>query len=82
MIAAAIHFHDLDDPAKDANLDVVAKEPSLYDAVLIGFATREQGLVVATGNPKRIVTLGDAVAQSARWRHGPKVRALSSCSRH
>ena len=28
VIAAAIHFHDLDDPEKDANLDIVRREAS------------------------------------------------------
>jgi putative molybdopterin biosynthesis protein len=66
VIAAAIHFHDLDDPAKDANIDVVSNESSLYDAVLIGFATREQGLLVAAGNPLGMTGLADAVAKGAR----------------
>lgn len=51
VIAAAIHFHDLADPDRDANVSVVRQEASLYDAVLIGFAAREQGLLVASGNP-------------------------------
>jgi putative molybdopterin biosynthesis protein len=66
VLAAAIHFHDLDDPTKDANIEVVSKESSLYDAVLIGFATREQGLVVASGNPLGISSVADAVAKGAR----------------
>jgi putative molybdopterin biosynthesis protein len=49
VVAAAIHFHDLDDPERDANIEIVAREASLYDAVLIGFARREQGVVVAAG---------------------------------
>ena len=44
VIAAAIHFHDRNDLSKDANVEVVAKEPTLYDAVLMGFASRDQGL--------------------------------------
>ena len=51
VIAAAIHFHDLDDLAKDANVAVVTKEPALYDAVLVHFCARDQGLIVAKGNP-------------------------------
>src|SRR4029078_5451451 len=47
VIAAAIHFHDLDDLDRDANLLLVRSEPSLYDAVLIAFAVREQGLLAA-----------------------------------
>jgi putative molybdopterin biosynthesis protein len=60
VIAAAIHFHDLDDPEKDANLDSVRREAALYDAVLVGFATRQQGLLVAPGNPLGLAGLQDA----------------------
>ena len=60
VIAAAIHFHDLEDPEKDANPEVLGREAALLDAVLIGFAAREQGLIVATGNPHRISGLRDA----------------------
>ena len=66
VVAAAIHFHALDEPAKDANVEIVAQEPSLYDAVLIGFAAREQGLLVAPGNPLGLGGLRDAVVRSAR----------------
>src|SRR5262245_8139431 len=66
LMAAAIHFHDLDDPARDANPHAVASEPSLRDAVLIGFAAREQGLIVAAGNPLQLASLGEAHARSLR----------------
>jgi excisionase family DNA binding protein len=66
ILAAAIHFHDLDDPDKDANVDLVTKEPTLYDAVLIGFARRDQGLLVANKNPLKIKSLKDAAARKAR----------------
>jgi putative molybdopterin biosynthesis protein len=66
VVAAAIHFHDLDDPDKDANIDIVAGEAILYDAVLIGFAQREQGLVVAHGNPLQLSSLAAARAKKAR----------------
>src|SRR5262245_14509432 len=66
LIAAAIHFHDPDDPAKDANPESVAAEPSLRDAVLIGFAAREQGLVVAAGNPLQLASLSEAHARDLR----------------
>ena len=72
VLAAAIHCHDLDDPARDANVDVVAKEPTLYDAVLIGFASREQGLLVAPGNPLGLAGIADAVARSARIASRPE----------
>jgi len=66
VVAAAIHFHDLDDPGKDANVDIVAAEATLYDAVLIEFAQREQGLVVAHGNPLQLTSLAAARAKKAR----------------
>jgi putative molybdopterin biosynthesis protein len=72
VIAAAIHFHDLADPAVDANVAVVSKEASFYDAVLIGFAAREQGLLVAAGNPLGIDSLKQAVARSARFATRPE----------
>ena len=42
VIAAAIHFHETEGRDDDANIVVIANEPALYDAVLIGFAAREQ----------------------------------------
>lgn len=66
VIAAAIHFHDLDAPEKDANIEVVANEPTLYDAVLVHFCTREQGLLVPVGNPLDLACVGDLVSRNAR----------------
>jgi len=66
VLAAAIHFHDLDDPEKDANIETVAREATLYDAVLIGFAQREQGLVVAAGNPLGLSSLAATREKKAR----------------
>ena len=63
VIAAAIHFHDVEEPTRDANLEVVRKEATLYDAVLVGFAEREQGLIVAPGNPLGLGRLRDAHTQ-------------------
>lgn len=72
VVAAAIHFHDLDDPEKDANPEVAAQEPLLYDAVLIGFAAREQGLVVAAGNPLGIATVRDVHQRGLRMAVRPE----------
>lgn len=72
VIAAAIHFHDLDDPGKDANIEFVSKEPTLYDAVLIGFASREQGLLTAAGNPLGLGRLAEAVAKGGRIAFRPE----------
>ena len=66
VIAAAIHFHDLDDLAKDANVDLVTKEPTLYDAVLVHFCARDQGLLVAKGNPLALAGVGDLKSQKLR----------------
>jgi putative molybdopterin biosynthesis protein len=66
VIAAAIHFHDLDDLGKDANMDLVSNEPTLYDAVLVHFCSRDQGLLVANANPLGIATVKDVVGKRAR----------------
>jgi putative molybdopterin biosynthesis protein len=66
VIAAAIHFHETDGQDEDANVAVVTAAAGLHDAVLIGFAAREQGLLVAPGNPLRLATLVDAKAKAAR----------------
>jgi molybdate-binding protein len=72
VLAAAIHFHDLVDPAKDSNVAIVSREPSFYDAVLIGFASREQGLLTAPGNPLALSGLPEAVARGARIAFRPE----------
>lgn len=66
VMAAAIHLHDLNDPAKDTNVEIVSKEPTLYDAVLLHFCTREQGLIVAKGNPLGLLSVADIVRAKAR----------------
>jgi excisionase family DNA binding protein len=72
VIAAAIHFHSIEAPEADANVATVDGEPGLYDAVLIGFVRREQGLVVASGNPLGFTSLADAVQHRARFAVRPK----------
>jgi len=59
VIAAAIHFHDLDDLGMDANVSVLSREPTLYDAVLLHFCSREQGMIVAKGNPLSLREVSD-----------------------
>ena len=51
VMIAAIHLHRLDGDDETANLDAVADAPGLHDAVVLGFARREQGILVAPGNP-------------------------------
>lgn len=66
VVATSIHFHDLDQPEADANPKRVAAEPAFNDAVLIGFAAREQGLIVAAGNPLELASLREAHARRLR----------------
>src|SRR2546427_7699958 len=51
VMVAAIHLHGLDGDDEQANVAAVADAPGLHDAVMIAFARREQGIVVAPRNP-------------------------------
>ena len=53
-MAAAIHLHRIEGDDDSANVDAVAHAPGLHDAVVIAFARREQGLLVAPGNPLKL----------------------------
>jgi putative molybdopterin biosynthesis protein len=69
IIAAAIHFHGQTfsaNAAGDANIAAVRATPGLQDAVLIGVAWREQGLLLAPGNPKGLQSLSDVLASGAQ----------------
>jgi len=66
IVAAAIHLHALEDGARDANVAAMHDHTSLYDAVLIAFARREQGIVVAAGNPLALASVADVAAKRAR----------------
>jgi len=69
IIAAAIHFHSETisaNSADDANIAAVRATPGLHDAVLVGFARREQGLLLAPGNPKRLHSLADVLGSGAK----------------
>jgi len=63
---AAIHLHATPDD-EGANPAAVMAESGLHDAVVIGFARREQGLLVAPGNPLGLSGLASAVAKQARF---------------
>jgi putative molybdopterin biosynthesis protein len=65
VVAAAIHLHSQTDEG-DANVDALKERGGFHDAVLIGFARREQGFVVAPGNPLTIATIADVAARKAR----------------
>jgi excisionase family DNA binding protein len=66
ITAAAIHVHRLDGDDEAANLDVVADAPGLHDVVVIAFARREQGLVLAPGNPLQLRDIAAIAARRAR----------------
>jgi len=64
--AAAIHLHRLEGDDDSANADTVANTPGLHDVVLIAFARREQGLLVAPGNPLKLSDIASVAATRAR----------------
>ncbi len=66
VMAAAIHLHRLDGDDEAANTDAVAHASGLHDAVVIGFARREQGLLVAKGNPLRLSDIAGVASGGAR----------------
>jgi putative molybdopterin biosynthesis protein len=66
VIAAAVHFHSDDIAAGDANIAALRAMPGLHDAVLVGLARREQGLLVPPDNPKQLHSLADVLASGAQ----------------
>jgi molybdate-binding protein len=72
VIAAGIHLHALDDVEADANIAAIRAQGRFHDAVLIAFCRREQGLLLARGNPLKIKTIDDAVKRNARMAVRPK----------
>jgi excisionase family DNA binding protein len=64
VIAAAIHFHS--DAPDDANIAAIRAMPGLHDAVLVGLARREQGLLLPPDNPKQLHSVADVLASGAR----------------
>lgn len=66
LVAAAIHLHSVDGEERDANIDAMRREPNLHGAVLIAFARREQGIILALGNPRKISKFSDIVKSRAR----------------
>src|SRR6201996_8696347 len=67
VIAAAIHFHTSDVPSnEDTNVSALRGLVGLHDAVLVGVARREQGLLLAPGNPKHLHNLSDVLSSGAQ----------------
>jgi excisionase family DNA binding protein len=68
---AAIHLHRLDGDDEHANAFAVAEIPGLHDAVMIAFARREQGIVVARGNPLQLTDIASVANARARVAQRP-----------
>lgn len=65
VMIAAVHLQR--DFADDrTNVEAVEARPGLHDAVIIAFAVRTQGLMVARGNPKGLGGLADVLDRKAR----------------
>ncbi len=71
-IAAAMHLHALEDIDEDANVAAMASRNDLQDAVMIAFCRREQGFLLAPGNPLKIHSIEDVLAKRARIALRPK----------
>ena len=72
VVAAAIHLHRIEGDDDASNVEAVASAPGLQDTVLIAFARREQGLLVAPGNPLKLATIADVLGKRARIALRPK----------
>ncbi|HYM30153.1 MAG TPA: helix-turn-helix transcriptional regulator [Candidatus Cybelea sp.] len=71
VVAASIHLHSLEGDDEQANLAAVADAPGLHDAVVIAFARREQGILVAPGNPKKLSDIVSVAKRGARMAQRP-----------
>jgi len=70
--AACMHLHDIDNLETDANIDNMKHRGDLQDAVLIAFCRREEGFLVAPGNPLKLKSIADVAAKRARIAMRPK----------
>lgn len=71
VMIAAIHLHRLDGDDERANIEAVADAAGLHDAVVLGFARREQGILVAPGNPLDLSDIASIAASRARMAQRP-----------
>jgi excisionase family DNA binding protein len=71
VMAAAIHMHRTEGNDDGANAAAVAHAPGLHDVVMIAFARREQGLLVAPGNPLKLTDIASVAARKARMAQRP-----------
>ncbi|WKA28063.1 helix-turn-helix transcriptional regulator [Bradyrhizobium roseum] len=71
VMIAAIHLHRLDGDDEAANPEAVANAAGLHDGVVIAFARREQGIVVASGNPLDLSDMASIASSRARMAQRP-----------
>ncbi|WOH50177.1 helix-turn-helix transcriptional regulator [Bradyrhizobium sp. sBnM-33] len=71
VMIAAIHLHRLDGDDERANVEAVADAPGLHDAVVLGFARREQGILVGPGNPLGLSDMASIARSGARMGQRP-----------
>ena len=72
VIAAGIHMHRLDGDDEYANTEIIAQTQGLHDTVVIAFARRQQGLLVAPENPLQIKDIGSLAKSGARVAQRPQ----------
>ncbi len=72
VVAAAIHLHRPDGDDDRTNAEVVGHTAGLHDAVVIAFARREQGLLVAPGNPLKLSGIASVATAKARMALRPQ----------
>ena len=72
VIAAGIHMHRLDGDDEYANTEIIAQTQGLHDTVVIAFARRQQGLLVAPENPLQIKDIGSLAKSGARIAQRPQ----------
>ena len=71
VMVAAIHLHRMDGDDETANLETVANAAGLHDAVVIAFARREQGILVAPDNPLGLSDMASIATARARMAQRP-----------
>jgi excisionase family DNA binding protein len=71
VMIAAIHLHALNGDDEQVNIATVADAPGLHDAVVIAFARREQGILVAPENPLKLNDIASIAQSRARMAQRP-----------
>jgi putative molybdopterin biosynthesis protein len=71
VMVAAIHLHALKGDDEQVNIATVADAPGLHDAVVIAFVRREQGILVAPGNPLKLSDIASIAQSRARLAQRP-----------